>query len=424
MGSKVSASRAWGALGLRDLRIFLGAYLGSFLARHVVQTALQWHVTLLVAPDDRGLALGAFGLFRALPLLSLALPAGLLADRVDRRRILLIAQLAVATLTLLLGVVTLSGGEPIGLLYAVSLLSAAALAFDLPARHALMASLLPAEHVGHGASLFGLTVELAAIVGPALAGVGLATLDGDRSACGALYVGASVVFVLVALLLRRIKPIAAPPVAAGAPALSMLDGLRFMWTEPRLRGAALIDLVAQFFGAALSLLPLFATDILHVGAVGYGWLVAAPALGGGLMGLFLAGTAERIEARGRVLVLAIVGYGLATVVYGASTHFALTMLALAAAGAFDTLSTVLRIMLRTALTPDHLRGRATSASMLFFVGGPQLGELETGLMTRWVGPVATVISGGFLCLAGTAAVAFTHRPLLRWRREDPTDKPS
>jgi MFS family permease len=174
----------------------------------------------------------------------------------------------------------------------------------------------------------------------------------------------------------------------------------------------LLDFFATFFSSATALLPIFAQDVLHVGARGYGWLSAAPAAGALVASAVMVRAVELIEPRGRVLVGSVLVYGLATVAFGLSTVFWLTFVCLAGTGAADTVSMVFRNLIRQLETPDHLRGRMTGVNMVFFMGGPQLGELEAGLVANWLGPVFSVVSGGIGCLATTAWVA-ARTPALR-----------
>jgi len=178
----------------------------------------------------------------------------------------------------------------------------------------------------------------------------------------------------------------------------------------------LLDFFATFFSSATALLPIFAQDILHVGAKGYGWLYAAPSVGALAAGAAMVHFVERIEKRGRTLILAVLGYGAATVVFGLSRSFWLTFLCLGLTGATDTVSMVLRNIVRQLSTPDHLRGRMTSINMIFFMGGPQLGELEAGVVANLIGAPLSVVTGGVGCLLATVTIAARTRELRTYRR--------
>lgn len=177
----------------------------------------------------------------------------------------------------------------------------------------------------------------------------------------------------------------------------------------------LLDFFATFFASATALLPIFAQDILSVGARGYGWLYAAPSVGALVASVGMVRVVDRVEHRGRVLLWAIGTYGLATVVFGLSRDFWLTFLCLAATGAADTVSMVIRNIIRQLETPDHLRGRVGSVGMLFFMGGPQLGELEAGLVADWLGAPASVVTGGIGSLLTTGWIAAWTPALRRYR---------
>ena len=164
-----------------------------------------------------------------------------------------------------------------------------------------------------------------------------------------------------------------------------LEGLRFVFRSPLIRSTMLLDFFATFFSSATALLPIFAQDILQVGAKGYGWLYAAPAVGAMATSAAMVPLTERIERRGLTLLWAVAGYGVATVVFGLSRTFWLTFACLALTGATDTVSTVIRNIIRQLETPDRLRGRMTGINMVFFMGGPQLGELEAGAVANWFG---------------------------------------
>ena len=182
----------------------------------------------------------------------------------------------------------------------------------------------------------------------------------------------------------------------------------------------LLDFFATFFSSATALLPIFAQDVLKVGARGYGWLYAAPAVGAVLMSAAMIPMTSRIERRGPVLLWAVAGYGLATAIFGISTYFWLTFFCLAMTGATDTISMIIRNIVRQLETPDRLRGRMMGVNMVFFQGGPQLGELEAGAVANWLGPVFSVVSGGLGCLVATGWVAMSTPALRKYRRSSAT----
>jgi len=197
-----------------------------------------------------------------------------------------------------------------------------------------------------------------------------------------------------------------------------LEGLRFVFRSPLIRSTMLLDFFATFFSSATALLPIFAQDILRVGATGYGWLYAAPAVGAMATSAVMVPLTDKIKRRGPTLLWAVAGYGLATLVFGISRVFWLTFFCLAMTGATDTVSMVIRNIVRQLETPDRLRGRMMGINMVFFMGGPQLGELEAGAVANWLGAPFSVISGGLGCLIATGWVAAATPALRRYRREN------
>jgi MFS family permease len=250
--------------------------------------------------------------------------------------------------------------------------------------------------------------QLASVVGPASGGfvIGYAGLGWVYA-----YNAVSYSMVIVALLMMRLdeRPAhAADAATRGEFTLSAaLEGLRFVFRSPLIRSTMLLDFFATFFSSATALLPIFAQDVLHVGARGYGWLYAAPAIGALVTSAALVPLTQRIRRRGVTLLWAVGGYGLSTVIFGFSRSFWLTFACLAMTGATDTVSMVIRNIIRQLETPDRLRGRMTGVNMLFFMGGPQLGELEAGLVADWMGAPLSVISGGLGCLLCTGFIAAT-----------------
>jgi MFS family permease len=228
----------------------------------------------------------------------------------------------------------------------------------------------------------------------------------------------SFVVVIVALLMMRDVPAMVHPQRPAVGWKAAKEGLRFVFHAPLIRSTMLLDFFATFFSSATALLPIFAQDVLRVGARGYGWLYAAPSIGALLASAAMIRLVGRVRRRGIVLLWAVGGYGAATVVFGLSRVFWLTFVALAATGAADTVSMVYRNVIRQLGTPDHLRGRMVAVNMIFFMGGPQLGELEAGLVANWLGAPFSVISGGVGCILATAVVAARTPALRRYEREE------
>lgn len=378
--------------------------------------AILWHVSLLVPPDQKGLALGTVGLVRVLPTVTFSLFGGVIADAMNRRKVMLLAQTAMTVFAGLLAWATLAGTASVWHLYLLTALGAAAGAIDNPARQSLFPNLVPREHLPNAISLNTIMFETAAVVGPTLGGLIIAYTD-----VGWVYVFNAVSFlaVIASLLLMRNVPGAAPGSRRDLSLGAAAEGLRFTFREPLIRSTMVLDFFANFFASAIALLPIFAQDILNVGAQGYGWLYAAPSIGALLTSLAMVRVVDRIDRRGQLLLWSVAAYAVATIVFGLSRSFWLTFACLAFFGASDTVSTVLRNIIRQLHTPDHLRGRMSSVNMIFFMGGPQLGELEAGVVADLFGAPISVISGGIGALIVTLYIARTTPTLQHYRREEP-----
>jgi MFS family permease len=380
------------------------------------QAAILWQVSLLVPSDRRALALGMVGLVRVIPIVGFSLLSGVAADVLDRRKLMLVTQFGGAIVAAFLGIVAFAGVQAVWPVYVLAALGASVGAFDPPARHALVPMLVPQEHLPNALSLNSVMAQIASVAGPAIGGLIIA-----KSHLGWTYVfnAVSFLFVVVALAMMRDVPETDRTSTHARDEISiaaMRDGLRFVFRSPMIRSTMLLDFFATFFSSAMALLPIFAQDILHVGAQGYGWLYSASAVGAVAGSMAMVPLAHRIERRGPTLIWAVFGYGVATVVFGLSRSFWLTFACLAWAGASDAVSMVIRNLVRQLETPDALRGRTIGINMVFFMGGPQLGELEAGLVANWLGAPFSVLSGGVACLIATAAVVWRTPELRHYRK--------
>jgi MFS family permease len=388
--------RRFPALQSRDFRLLWLGQLISMAGSQMQFWALNWH---LYALTHSAVALGMIGLARVIPIAIFSLVGGTVADALDRRKLMLMTQSVMMATAVLLGILTMRGELTAGVIYALSALAAGALAFDNPARQALLPNLVPREHFANAVSLHTIIRQVATIVGPPLAGL----LIASGGLAFTYWLNAlSFLAVIGALLLMR----AGGGRAGGSVDLAALrEALAFLRRSPVLLSTMVLDFLATFFSSANALLPIFAKDLLHVGPKGYGVLAAAPAVGSLLTGSALA-FLPRIRRQGQVVLWAVVAYGAATILFGVSRWYALSLLALAATGAADTISTVVRQTIRQLNTPDRLRGRISAATMVFFMGGPQLGELEAGLVAAWVGAPLSVVLGGLGCLVSVALIAW------------------
>ena len=389
--------------------------------------AINWHIYLLT---HSALALGFVGLTRVLPIIVFSMWGGVLADRADRKRLMFASQTVMTLVSVALAVLAWARRDSVAAIYLLNAVQAAAGAFDNPARQALVPRLVPIADLS-GALALNLTMfQAATIAGPGLAGLliagtsagsasGQAGAAPATSSLGLVYAlnALSFLFVLGALATMRASGHAESGATAHEPPLLALrSGLRFVFTTPIMVWTMGLDFVATFFSGAMSLLPIVADQVLHVGSTGYGMLAAAPAAGA-LLGSIYTSVFPLPRKQGVVLLWAVAAYGGATVVYGLSRSFALTLLALAGTGLADVISTVIRQTLRQLVTPDSLRGRMTAVNMVFFLGGPQLGELEAGLVASLfasaaMGVTVSVVSGGVITMLAAAAVA-ARAPLVR-----------
>jgi MFS family permease len=406
------ADSALVALRHRNFRLLWLGQLVSMSGTMMQGAAILWHVSLLAPPGWKAMALGLVGLARIGPILVFGLLSGVVADAVDRRRLMLAAQAVMMLTAVALALVTARGLATTPAVLLLAGVGAAAGAAGAPARQALIATLVPREHLPNAIALSSIVFQAASVVGPSLAGLALAA-----TSVATVYAlnAVSFVAVIAALLLMRGLPLP-PPADRHAISLRALgEGARFVFGRPLLRSTMLLDGLATFFCSATALLPLFAQDVLGVGPRGYGWLYAAPSVGAVVTSAVMVRLAGRITRRGVVLLWAVAVYGAATVVFGLSRTFWLTFLALAVSGAADTVSAVLRNILRQLETPDRLRGRMVGISMLFFMGGPQLGEFEAGVAAQWFGAAVAVVAGGAASIVATAWIAW-RTPTLRAHR--------
>jgi MFS family permease len=401
------------ALQHRNFRLLWSGLLISFSGSNMQTAALLWHVSLLVPPNKRPIALGMVGLVRLMPIVFFSIAGGTLADAWDRRRVMLITQTGMAITALALAVLTFRGLSHPWPLYALAAIGASFGAFDAPARQSLTPTLVPRDHLPNAISLHAIAVQLSSVVGPTIGGLIIATLGIEW-----VYALNAVTFVCVIAALRMMRDVPARSATdtGDFSIRAVREGFSFVFSSPIIRSTMLLDFFATFFSSATALLPIFAQDILQVGARGYGWLYAAPSVGAVLTSIVMVRSIERIERRGVVLLWAVCAYGTATIVFGLSHSFPLTFLCLAVSGAADTVSMVLRNVIRQLGTPDHLRGRMTGINMVFFQGGPQLGELEAGLVAQWIGPRASVVTGGAGCLIAAGWIAARTPALRKYRR--------
>jgi MFS family permease len=384
------------ALASRDFRLLFIGQLVSLTGSQMQQVAVAWQLYLLT---HSSLSLGLLGLARVVPVILFALGGGVIADAVDRRRLMLLSQSLMASSSLMLAIVSALGRASPGAIYVAVGIAGLALALDAPARQALIPLLVPREHLAGALSLHAMAWQIASIVGPALGGVVLAW-----SGVVPVYVIDVASFGAVLLALARMRHRAPHRGPSAISLAAALDGLRFLRRTPVIWTTMVLDFVVTFLAGSLLLMPIFADQLLGVGARGLGLLYAAQPVGAALAAALTAvrGAPSR---PGAVVLWAAAVYGAAIAAFGLSRSLGLSMLLLAVSGAADTVSMVVRQTLRQLATPDELRGRMTSVNMIFFIGGPQLGEVEAGVVARWAGPRFSVSSGGLACVVVALATA-------------------
>ena len=354
------------------------------------------------------LVLGNVGLVQIAPVLLFTFVAGHVADRYDRRRTAMFMQAAVAVVSLVLAIASEHRGVP--LIFSCLFLIATARAFQWPATTAMLPQTLPLEHLTNAVSWSGGFREMATVAGPALGGA-LIAISGSES----VYLGQAICAVIGAFCFWRMRLAPRPTEEHPEPGLkATIQGLRFVWREKLILSVITLDMLAVLFGGATALLPIYAADILKVGPSGLGWLRAAPAVGAGIMSVYLAHRTS-IGAAGKWLLVSVALFGVATIGFAVSTQAWLSFLMLFLIGAFDAVSVVLRISLMQIRTPDALRGRVAAVNALFISSSNQWGAVESGIAADLMGTVPSVVFGGAMTIVVVVIIGWLSRSLWKWR---------
>ncbi|MBI1364785.1 MAG: MFS transporter [Alphaproteobacteria bacterium] len=378
-------------------------------SRQMTAVAIGWQIYDLARAtrsiEESSLLLGFVGLAQFLPVLFLSLVGGQAADRLDRKMILIVSNAVRALATLaLIGASTLSSAVAIPSIFVVATIFGAVNAFTPAASNSLYPTLVPKTELPQAIAWNSLGFNAAAIVGPALGGV--------------LYIrgpfvvyGAAVIMIVISIIaIATAQTPKQAPVRNARGIAMVIEGLRYVRDNRIVFGAISLDLIVVLFGGATALLPVFARDILHTGADGLGLLRAAPAIGAAVVAFLLA--ARPLSRRvGPTLLIAVATYGVAMLVFAWSAIFWLSLLALAISGAADMISVYVRQSLVTIATPDGMRGRVSSVAFIFISASNELGEFESGLAARFLGPVGAVILGGVMAVA-TAGAYWRFFPVL------------
>ncbi len=375
----------YAVLRVRDFRLLIiGRFLSSF-GGEMLTFAIAWELWLRT---KSAFALGMVGLVQVVPVILLSLPGGHFADQHNRRRIMVVTQSVFALCSLALAYLSWTEG-PIPLIYAALLVIGIARAFNDPASSTLVPETVPPELFSNAATWTSSAWQVAAITGPAIAGIWVASLDNVTG----IYIfdacATSAYVILISLIHGRKLPLA----RKAATLDSLKEGLRFMRDTKVILAAITLDMFAVLFGGAVALLPIYATDILHVGAEGLGIMRAASSVGALAMAFTLAHLPPFKQA-GKTLLWAVAGFGVATIVFGLSRIFWLSVLMLFLLGALDNISVVIRSTLMLTRVPDEMRGRVSSVNSIFIGMSNELGAFESGFLASLVGPVLAVWGGG------------------------------
>jgi MFS family permease len=398
------ASDAYAALRHPFVRSFAIGRFAAIAGWQMINVAVGW---LLYERTGDAWALGLVGVAELAPVLFLMVIAGNAADRYPRRNIGIFAHAVLTIAASGLALLSWLDG-PTWAIYSLLALVGTARAFASPSVNTILPQLLAPQEFANANAWLSSTFQLAAISGPALGGM-LIAATGAATVPFALAAVGQLVFIV---MLRTMPVRVPPPASVRRSASDVFAGFRFVRNNPLFLSAITLDLFAVLFGGAVALLPIFAKDILQVGPAGLGWLRAAPGLGALSMALFT--TRKGPWSRpGTTLLWAVAGFGLATIGFGLSRSFALSLLCLFLTGVFDNISVVIRLTLEQTITPDHLRGRVSAINYVFIGFSNEFGAFESGATAAMFGPTASVVGGGFATLMVVLMVRATWPQLAR-----------
>jgi MFS family permease len=389
---------------LPEFRALVGARATNALAVSALATVVAFQVYDLTRDP---LSLGWLGLVEAIPALSLVLFGGHVADRRERRTIVVATSATMTTCAIVLAGLSAAGPTLLGIL-AVIFVTGIGSGFERPAQTALEAQVVPREAAVRGISILSTVSEAGSIFGPAAGGIAIAIIG-----IPATYAAIAVLLGVSTVCLWTVAPKPIPAPVEGEPfRSSLLGGIRYVARTPALLGSMALDLFAVFFGGAIALLPIFATDVLHVGSVGLGVLRTAPSVGA-LVVMVVAARRPPSRNAGRILLLCVAGFGLSMITFGLSTVFVVSLIALFVAGLTDGVSVVIRLTILRVLSPERIRGRVASVNWVFVGASNELGAFESGIAARLFGAVPSVVAGGVLTLAVVGATAWLVPSLRR-----------
>jgi MFS family permease len=400
---------------LRESRSFRLLWVGQLVSLTGTQlrlVAIPYQIYLLTGSS---LDVGLIGLFQAIPLISLALFGGVIADRVDRRRLLIVTQVGLAACSAGLAIGTQLGFANVLYLYMFTAIGAAFSALDGPARGALTPSLVAREQLPAAMALNQVLFQTAAIAGPALAGVVILTFG----VAGAYWIDVASFAVAIGAVTALVAPAREirvhPPVGR-----ALVEGLAHFRANRILFGTMLLDFLATFFGSPRALFPFYADRVFAVGPQGLGLLFAAPGVGS-LIAALTSGWTKRVRHQGVAVLLAVAAWGLAIAGFGLMNDglFIPALVFVALAQGADTVSAIFRSTILLTVVPDYLRGRLVAISSMFFLGGPYLGQVESGVVADLVSPVFSVVSGGVATLLSVVGIALWAPEVQSYRAPAP-----
>ena len=396
---------------LRESRSFRLLWIGQLISLTGSQlrlVALPYQIFLITGSS---FAVGAIGLFQAVPLLTLGLFGGAIADAVDRRRLLLLTQIGLAAVSLILAIVTQLGVASVPLLYLLTALGACFSALDSPTRASLGPTLVERRHIRAAIALNQTIWQLAAVVGSLLAGVVIARVG----LAGAYWVDVlSFAAAFIAVWNMRTPP--RVPTERLPVVRAVVEGVRYLGASRILLATMALDFLATFFGSPRALFPYYADRIFHVGPEGLGLLYASMGVGA-LVAALGSGWTAHVKRQGLTVLIAVTVWGVAITAFGFldDRTFGVACVLLAVAAGADTVSSIFRGTILQLVVPDALRGRLNAINLMFVAGGPYLGQFESGAVAGLWSPVAAVVSGGIACVASVFAIAAWLPEIVRYR---------
>ncbi len=403
---------AFQTLRHRDFRLLWAADSIAMLGTQMQRLAIIWQVYVLTEDPFQ---LGLLALFRFAPVAIFGIVGGVVADQHDRRQVLIWAHVGLFLTSGALAAATFADVASLWLLYLVTFVSSMFNSLAGPARQALIPSLVERREIAGATTIVNLAMQTAGIIGPALGGVVIASVG-----VGATYLwnALSFVVVIVAAILMRVRVAPMPITTRGLRAAK--EGFAFLFATPILLAVMGLDFAATFFGTNTTLMPIFAEEILNIGAEGMGLLFSSIAAGA-VIGSLVMSVLPVPQRPGRAIILAIIGYGVCTVGFGLSQNVVLAIVFLAGSGATDSISMAMRAAIRNLVTPDEYRGRIAAAHSTFAMGGPQLGEFRAGAMAAVFGTPASVAIGGVLTILSCLVAVRMVPPLTRYDSSEWSD---